>query len=81
MCVRAFNRYIVKSGVVSSLDGSPVAYVNWDEGEPSAPTPGRTYCVRMSMTTGRWQTVGCAESQEGSFICKKLKGSPSPSNC
>lgn len=76
--VRSCN--VFKSGVVMSLDGSPVCYVNWDEGEPIVPIPGRTYCMRMSISSGRWQTVhlGCDYSNEEGisyyYVCKRLKG-------
>ncbi|XP_047502399.1 macrophage mannose receptor 1-like [Penaeus chinensis] len=53
------------------LDGTPVLFFNWNDGEPSGGYP-QEECGEMYVDSGKWNDVFC--TQRRAFVCEK-KGS------
>lgn len=60
-------------------DRSPLGYINWAEGEPSAANTTRTEdCVEMYWRSGKWNDANCAT--KNNYVCKmpKIPGATLP---
>lgn len=50
------------------LDGTPVLFFNWNDGEPSGGYP-REECGEMYVDSGKWNDAFCSERR--AFVCEK----------
>ncbi|KAM9450976.1 lymphocyte antigen 75-like [Clarias gariepinus] len=62
----------VVNGEYLWVDGSPMTYVFWANGEPNN-ADGEEQCVQMSRHPGTWNDVNCGRAISG-YVCKKLPG-------
>ncbi|XP_070535731.1 macrophage mannose receptor 1-like [Ptychodera flava] len=63
------------SGTHMWSDGTPVDYVNWDEGQPDD-AYGQEKCVELRTTDGEWNDLNCGDIH--TFVCKKLTTDTKP---
>lgn len=61
------------------VDGTPVNYVNWGDGEPSYTSGGTDeLCVEMYPGNGRWNDRECLQKQ--GYVCRASKYKLNPTN-
>lgn len=66
--------FAVRDGRLTALDASPITFTNWYPNEPNPDAePGRIYCVRMNIVSGRWSSVPCGDTVEYGMACKRPK--------
>ncbi|XP_064644550.1 macrophage mannose receptor 1-like isoform X2 [Lineus longissimus] len=75
---------IEKEGIFKWTDGSPVAYTNWNPGEPNDASPGDGEdCVELNPNIGGyWNDVPCGSTNEiwgvDGYVCKSKQGPVAP---
>ena len=54
------------------MDGAPVEYTNWKEGEDTSLNDGKNCIVMVPELEGKWERKDCTEQAE--VICQRLPG-------